>query len=418
MLQDARVPAENVLGEVGKGHKVAFNVLELRPLQARGDVQRRRQDGRSARRRLRGAAPAVRPADRARSARSGTSWPRWRFASTPSRRCCTAPPASSTGCFKAARPSADMLAALEEFAVEASILKVAASEMLDFVARRERADSRRQRLRPRLPGRTALPRRAGQPDLRGHQRDQPAARPGMLARRAVKGTLPLIAAARTLQDELLTPSLPELRGDRIDVPLDDERRAVAAMKKVALMVLGTAMQTYGEKLADQQEVLSAAADIIIDVYAAESVVLRGLRGSAGAPFEGSQAATRRSRIGVRQRRRRSASRSPPAGTGGDGRRRHAADTARGAAPLPQGGAGQHRRAAPPRRGCGRRAEGLSFLGAVPGPPARRRPCRPARRSPSSPTIRRSRPGTPRRMPSCVRPTSLPCRRTSAPRFHR
>ena len=46
------------------------------------------------------------------------------------------------------------------------------------------------------------------------------------------------------------------------------------MKKVALMVLGTAMQTYGEKLTDEQEVLTLAADIIIDVFAAESVLLR------------------------------------------------------------------------------------------------------------------------------------------------
>jgi len=49
---------------------------------------------------------------------------------------------------------------------------------------------------------------------------------------------------------------------------------VTALKKVALMVLGTAMQTYGEKLTDQQEVLTLAADIIIDVFAAESVLLR------------------------------------------------------------------------------------------------------------------------------------------------
>lgn len=46
------------------------------------------------------------------------------------------------------------------------------------------------------------------------------------------------------------------------------------MKKVALMVLGTAMQTYGAKLQDEQEILSTAADIVIDVYAAESAVVR------------------------------------------------------------------------------------------------------------------------------------------------
>ena len=59
-----------------------------------------------------------------------------------------------------------------------------------------------------------------------------------------------------------------------DGALDAERRAVAAMKKVALMVLGTAMQTYGEKLADEQEVLLAAADITIDTFASESALLR------------------------------------------------------------------------------------------------------------------------------------------------
>jgi len=59
-----------------------------------------------------------------------------------------------------------------------------------------------------------------------------------------------------------------------DAPLDAERRTAAAMKKIALMILGTAMQTYGEKLADEQEVLIAAADIIIDVYASESALLR------------------------------------------------------------------------------------------------------------------------------------------------
>jgi hypothetical protein len=51
------------------------------------------------------------------------------------------------------------------------------------------------------------------------------------------------------------------------------------MKKVALMVLGTAMQTYGEKLADEQEVLLAAADIVMDVYASESALLRAAQSS-------------------------------------------------------------------------------------------------------------------------------------------
>jgi hypothetical protein len=56
--------------------------------------------------------------------------------------------------------------------------------------------------------------------------------------------------------------------------LDDELRATTAFKKVGLMVLGTAMQTYGEKLTEQQELLGYAADILMDTFAAESAVLR------------------------------------------------------------------------------------------------------------------------------------------------
>jgi hypothetical protein len=99
----------------------------------------------------------------------------------------------------------------------------------------------------------------------------------MLARRAVKGGLPLIPAAKKLQDELLTPSMPESLGDGA---LEAERRTVASMKKIALMLLGTAMQTYGEKLSEEQEVLTAIADVVTDVFAAESVLLRAVAAQA------------------------------------------------------------------------------------------------------------------------------------------
>jgi len=106
--------------------------------------------------------------------------------------------------------------------------------------------------------------------------------PGMLVRRALKGEIPLIPAARRLQDEVLSPSL-GTAGISDDDVLADEMRAVAAFKKVALMVIGTAMQTYGEKLTDQQEVLSYAADSLIETYAAESGVLRAQHASTADP---------------------------------------------------------------------------------------------------------------------------------------
>jgi len=101
--------------------------------------------------------------------------------------------------------------------------------------------------------------------------------PGMLIRRALKGDLPLIPAAKALQDELLSPPVPAVADDGV---LAEERQAVAAFKKVALLVLGVGMQTFGQKLTDEQEVLMHAADILMDVFAAESAVLRAQAASA------------------------------------------------------------------------------------------------------------------------------------------
>ncbi len=267
ILQDAQVPAANVLGEIGKGHKVAFNVLNYGRFKlaamcsggARAVVGEsakyaveRKQFGQSI-----SAFGAIRH-------KLGEMTVREYAIESMLYRTAGAIDGLLDG-------GTTALAALEEFAIEASILKVATSEMLDFVldenvqihggngfvrdypAERHYRDARVNRI------------------FEGTNEINRLLMPGMLARRAVKGGLPLIAAARKLQDEILTPSLPEAPGDGA---LAGERRTVAAMKKVALMMLGTAMQTYGEKLTDEQEILSSTADIVIDVFAAESVLLR------------------------------------------------------------------------------------------------------------------------------------------------
>jgi len=96
--------------------------------------------------------------------------------------------------------------------------------------------------------------------------------PGMLVRRGLKGDLPLIAAARKLQDDILAgPGASESRGED---PLDEQHAAVRAFRKVALISLGLAMQRYGEDLANEQEVLLAIADIVIALACAESALLR------------------------------------------------------------------------------------------------------------------------------------------------
>ncbi len=171
-----------------------------------------------------------------------------------------------------AHDGAALAQAFEEYAIESSIAKVAGSETLDFVldenvqihggngfvkdytAERYYRDARVNRI------------------FEGTNEINRMLIPGMLIRRGLKGDLPLVAAARRLQDEILS-GLPAAHS-MDEEALDAERRAVAAFKKVALVVIGTAMQTYGEGLTDEQEVLSYASDILIDTYAAESAVAR------------------------------------------------------------------------------------------------------------------------------------------------
>ena len=97
--------------------------------------------------------------------------------------------------------------------------------------------------------------------------------PGLLMKRALKGELALIPAAKRLMDEVMSPAPPSLdSGD--GGPLGGESRAVDAFKKVCLLGIGAAMQRFGAKLQDEQEVLLWLADLVIDTYSAESAVLR------------------------------------------------------------------------------------------------------------------------------------------------
>jgi alkylation response protein AidB-like acyl-CoA dehydrogenase len=278
ILQDARVPAENVLGEIGKGHKVAFNVLNY------GRFKLGAMCSGGARRVIAQAASYAAQRKQFGQPIASFGAVRHKLAEMVIREYAVESMLYRTaglidGLLEGSHASDAVLSALEEFAIEASILKVASSEMIDFVV-----DENVQ-----VHGGNGF---VHDYPAEGHYRDARVNRifegtneinrlliPGLLAKRAIKGTLPIIAAARRLQDEILTPSLPEPAGDDA---MEGARRAVASMKKTALMVLGTAMQTYGAKLADEQEVLTRTADILIDLYAAESVVLRAM--SARAPL--------------------------------------------------------------------------------------------------------------------------------------
>jgi alkylation response protein AidB-like acyl-CoA dehydrogenase len=281
LLQDARVPADNVLGEIGKGHKVALNTLNYGRFSLGAMC-------------VGGCRAAIGDAAKYASQRRQFGQPIASFGAIKHKlgEMIARTYASESLVYRtaglidetlasSAHDGAAVARAFEEFAVEASIAKVAGSEVLDYVldenvqihggngfvkdytAERYFRDARVNRI------------------FEGTNEINRLLIPGMLIRRALKGDLPLIAAARKLQDEILSPSLP---GSAFadSAALDDELRAVGAFKKVALMVLGTALQNYGDKLTDEQEILSYAADILSDIYAAESAVLRAQRAVADA----------------------------------------------------------------------------------------------------------------------------------------
>ena len=271
ILQDARVPAENVLGEIGKGHKVALNTLNY------GRFSLGAMCGGGARAAIGDAAAYAKSRRQFGQPIANFGAIKHKLGEMFARTYALESLAYRTaGLIDARLSNGDrngtaVAAAFEEYAVEASIAKVAGSEILDFVldenvqihggngfvhdytAERFYRDARVNRI------------------FEGTNEINRLLIPGMLIRRALKGELPLIAAAKRLQDEVLSPAASTGFSDG---ELDDELRAVAASKKVALMVIGTAMQTYGEALTDQQEVLSYTADILIDIYSAESAVLR------------------------------------------------------------------------------------------------------------------------------------------------
>ena len=274
ILQDVPVPAANVLGEIGRGHKVAFSVLNFGRIKLGAMCAG-------------GCRLAIGESAHYAAARQQFGQPlaafgaiRHKLGEMTARAYALESVLYRTAGLIDQHTGADaplrvpLAVALEDLAVEASIAKVLGSETLDFVL-----DENVQ-----IHG------------ANGYVRDYPAERhyrdarvnrifegtneinrlviSGMLVKRALKGELALIPAARRLLDGLMGPSLvTDAPDERV---LGPEAKAVEAFKNVTILMLGAAMERFGPGLQDQQEVLLWIADLAIETYASESAVARAI----------------------------------------------------------------------------------------------------------------------------------------------
>jgi alkylation response protein AidB-like acyl-CoA dehydrogenase len=278
IFTDAKVPVENVLGEVGRGHIVAFNTLNIGRFKlgagCTGATKVALQDAVTyAKQRVQFGQPISefglikhKIAEMAIRTFTVESMVYRTAAVTDQILQRVDPHAEDVGI--------QMAKGIEEYAIEDSINKVYSSEMLDYIVdealqihggygyihdyaiERGYRDSRINRI------------------WEGTNEINRLLIMDMLTKRAMNNRLPVLVAAQKVANELLTLR-PKIESD--DGKLTLQKEMVEMSKKIALLVAGAAVQKYMMKLADEQEILASISDMVIEVFAMESALLRAMK---------------------------------------------------------------------------------------------------------------------------------------------
>jgi|HubBroStandDraft_4_1064222.scaffolds.fasta_scaffold13565_2 alkylation response protein AidB-like acyl-CoA dehydrogenase len=275
ILNDCKVPVENLLGEIGKGHIIAFNILNIGRFKlgamcvGGGRVSLEHAISYAKQRKAFNKVIADFGLVREKIANMATLL--FVGESLVYRTVGMMDAALSEVDKSGAEAARETRKAIEEYAVECSIIKVWASEMVGYVvdetlqiyggygfveeypAERAYRDARINRI------------------FEGTNEINRLIITGFLLKRAMSGQLPLMPAIKKLMDEVLSgPSMSE----DLEGPLAEERKMVGQAKKLGLFAAGSATQKYMQAIQDQQEIMGAIADMTIETYAMESAVLR------------------------------------------------------------------------------------------------------------------------------------------------
>jgi alkylation response protein AidB-like acyl-CoA dehydrogenase len=274
ILEDVPVPVENLLGEIGKGHVIAFNILNIgRYKLAVGSVGGSKKAFELTVKYANGRQQFKTPISQFNLTKEkfGTLASKIYAAESSVYRTIGLYEENQGKLSTEEEKDIKLVAnSIAEYAIECSLNKFFASEVLAYVTDEgvqihggygfmqeyaiERAyrDARIQRI------------------FEGTNEINRLLVPGTLLKKAFKGELPLFQKAMALQEELMM-LMPEEPGDE---PLAQEKYLVRNAKKIALLAAGLAAQKFGKALEKEQEVLANIADLISNVYAMESVALR------------------------------------------------------------------------------------------------------------------------------------------------
>src|ERR1700739_3156263 len=276
ILNDCKVPVENLLGEAGKGHLIAFNILNIGRFKlgamcvGGGRVSIENAIGYDKQRK--GLNKVIAGFGLVRGQIANMATLLYVGESLVYRTVALMNAALSEVDKSAPDAARQTLKAIEEYAVECSIIKVWGSEMIDYVvdeslqiyagygfveehpAERAYRDARINRI------------------FEGTNEINRLIITGFLLKRAMSGQLPLMPAIKKLMHEVLSgPSM----GEELEGALAEERKLVMQAKKLGLFVAGSATQKYMQAIQDQQEIMGAIADVTIEIYAMESAVAVG-----------------------------------------------------------------------------------------------------------------------------------------------